>query len=105
MSNNPTVGGAEFVALTNVAGSAVDLTGAVITVRMLRMETGTEQVLPAQLLTGSNAAQGLVQHLWLATETAIPGAYFYHWIVTWTTPPRAESFPNDSRGLVLSIEA
>jgi len=88
--------------LLNPDLSAVDLTSATIELSLMQMATSIETVLPATV-QGTDATKGLVEHLWQAGETNISGAYFYHWLVTW--PNQQESFPNDGRGLVLSIES
>ena len=87
--------------LQNPDLSAVDLTDATITLELLEMATSTVQMLPASPV--DEPASGLVQHIWLPGETDRGGAYFYRWNVDW--PGHQESFPNDSRGLVLSIES
>jgi len=88
--------------LLNPDLSAVDLTDATVSLKLFEMATSIETILPATI-AGADATQGLVQHIWLPGETDVPGAYFYHWLVAW--PGHQESFPNDGRGLVLSIES
>jgi len=88
--------------LLNPDLSAVDLTSATIQLKLLEMATSVETVLPATV-QGADPTKGLVEHIWLPGETATSGAYFYHWLVTWAS--QQESFPNDGRGLVLSIES
>jgi len=88
--------------LLNPDLSAVDLTDATVQLRLMEMATGVITVLPA-IVSGADPTLGLVEHIWAATETATSGAYFYKWVVSW--PSNTESFPNDGRGLVLSIEA
>lgn len=87
--------------LQNVDLSAVDLTGATVELDMLEMATGVETVLPAAII--DDPTLGQVAHIWIAGETDRGGAYFYHWLVTWPGGAGPESFPNDTRGLVLSI--
>lgn len=93
--------------LLNPDLSPVDLTNATMAVRLVRMASRQIWVYPASV-AGSDPTKGLVQHLWLEGETDLTGAYFYHWIVDWPrtqdSPPRQETFPNDSRGMVLSIQ-
>jgi hypothetical protein len=88
--------------LLNPDLSAVDLTGATISLELFQMATSTLITLPAQV-AGADPTLGLVEHIWVAGETNTSGAYFYHWVVSWPGPTGPESFPNDTRGLVLSI--
>jgi hypothetical protein len=88
--------------LLNPDLSAVDLTDATVTLSLFQMTTGLITQLPA-IIAGTDPTKGLVQHDWQPGETNISGAYFYKWQVAW--PSNLESFPNDGRGLVLSIEA
>jgi hypothetical protein len=85
--------------LLNPDFSAVDLTGATVTLWMIQMATGIITTLPGII---DNPSLGQVHHTWLAGETSVSGAYFYRWIVVWSD--RQESFPNHPRGKVLSIQ-
>jgi len=89
--------------LQNIDLSNVDLTGATVELELLEMKTGVTQVLPSAII--DDPTLGQVAHVWIAGETANSGAYFYHWLVTWPGNAGPESFPNDTRGLVLSITA
>jgi len=89
--------------LLNIDQSAVDLTGATVSVQLVEMATGNVTLLPAAII--DNPTLGQVAHVWISGETQRPGAYFYHWLVTWPGNAGPESFPNDTRGLVLSIVA
>jgi hypothetical protein len=81
--------------------SIADLTDARITLQLLHMETHGLIRLPAAVM--DDPLCGVVVHYWRAGETNVSGAYFYHWIVRWGD--RQETFPNDRRGRILSIEA
>jgi hypothetical protein len=87
--------------LQSIDSSSVDLTGTTVTRELTEMATGNVTTLPATIV--SDPTLGQVAHQWASGETAISGAYFYHWLVTWPGPSRPESFPNDSRGLVLVV--
>jgi hypothetical protein len=87
--------------LLNPDLSAVDLTGATVALELVQMATSQVIALPADI-QGTDATLGLVEHAWAAGETDQSGAYFYHWLVTWPSSG-PESFPNNSRGLVLSV--
>jgi len=87
--------------LQNIDQSTVDLTGTSVTLELVEMATGKVTTLPATIV--GDGTLGQVAHAWAAGETDTSGAYFYHWLVTWPTNAQPESFPNDSRGLVLSI--
>ena len=87
--------------LQNIDLSAVDLTGATVELQLIQMATGLETLLPAAII--DDPTLGQVAHIWVTGETDTGGAYFYKWVVTWPGPSGPESFPNDSRGLVLSI--
>jgi hypothetical protein len=86
--------------LQNIDESAVDLTDTTVSLELIEMATGTVTSLPA--VTVGDPTLGQVAHAWEPGETDTMGAYFYHWLVTWPASG-PESFPNDSRGLVLSI--
>ena len=86
--------------LQNIDGSKVDLTGTSVSLELVEMATGNVTTLPATIV--SDGTLGQVAHSWLAGETDTSGSYFYKWVVTWPSSG-PESFPNDSRGLVLSI--
>jgi hypothetical protein len=93
-------------ALLNPNLSAVDLTGATVELALVEMATGSKTQLPAAV--SGNPTQGLVVYRWPPGDTDTSGAYFYRRLVTRpagvpSTGP--ESFPNDSRGLVLSVVA
>jgi hypothetical protein len=80
----------------------VDLTDSTVTLRLVHMETHGIITLPAAIL--DDPTLGLVMHEWRRGETDVSGAYFYHWVVRWSDQ-HIETFPNDRRGRVLSIEA
>jgi len=86
--------------LQNIDASAVDLTGTVVELQLREMATGIVTTLPASTI--DDPTLGQVMHAWASPETDISGAFFYRWLVTWPSSG-PESFPNDSRGLVLSI--
>ena len=87
--------------LQNIDLSAVDLTGATVGLEMVEMATGIMTALPAAII--DDPTLGQVAHVWVTGETDTGGAYFYRWVVTWPGPSGPERFPNDTRGLVLSI--
>jgi|SRR5215831_8145233 len=87
--------------LQNIDGSTVDLTGTVVSLELTEMATSNVTTLPATIV--GDGTLGQVAHAWQAGETDTSGAYFYHWLVVWPGPSRPESFPNDSRGLVLVV--
>jgi hypothetical protein len=88
--------------LANPDLSACDLTNATVTLGMTRMSTGERLELAAEIV--GDPTRGMVQHTWQAGESDTSGACFYRWQVTWPDG-REETFPNDSRGLVLSVSA
>ena len=87
--------------LQNIDQSTVDLTGCTVSLELTEMATGVITSLPATII--NDGTLGQVAHQWQSGETDVSGAYFYHWLVVWPGPTRPESFPNDSRGLVLVV--
>jgi len=91
--------------LTNgVGGPAVDLTGASVQLRVMKLN-GTFVFVRTAAIVGS-PTNGLVEYQWTNTDAALltPGAYDLEWRVTFADT-RIETFPQRSKHELLVKEA
>ena len=83
-------------------GAAVDLTGAGVTFRMVRLGDGSVKV-SDQNATIVTAASGLVQYAFAAADVDEPGEFAAYFLVT--SGSSRESFPHDGQRLLVRVIA
>lgn len=85
--------------LKDAAGTAVNLTGATVTLLMTAQGASSPSVNAAATVT--NAAGGQVQYDWGTSDTATAGTYYAEFEVTFASGKK-QTFPND-RHLVVVV--
>jgi predicted P-loop ATPase/GTPase len=84
--------------LKDNAGTAVNVTGATVVVRMTRIGA-TSRTIDDASATLDNAAGGVVSYQFSDTDTATHGVYRLNWVVTYSGG-RQETFPNEGHDIV-----